>query len=728
MLSALVTAGMPFLCLAAEPMQGEQVEMTAKADTVEELEPCGDPYVWLEAIDEEKALDWVRAQNAVSTQALATDPIFETLRERFRTIMDSDARIPMATKRGDDLYNFWRDGDHPRGILRRTTLASYRTDDPKWEVVLDVDRLAESENENWVYDGSIPLIPDYDRILVKLSRGGADANVIREFDVITKQFVGDGFRVPEAKSRVSWRDRDHLYLATDFGPDSMSTSGYPLVVKEWTRGTPMTEAHTVYTGDPSDMSVGASVVHDRGRKYEFLLRRMSFRTSELQLLRDGVWVQIAKPEDAEVETFGDWLLLELRSDWAVDGQTYLAGSLIAAPLEDVLTGQPTFEVLFLPTPTTSLAAIDGTRNYLILTILDSVHNRLEKLWVTDQGWQRAAMDVPGLETVSAWGVDSRESDMFWMTRTGFLNPSSLWLGTVGEEAPTLVKHMPSFFDAGGLTVAQHHAVSADGTRIPYFQVCRENLEPSGDHPTLLYGYGGFEVSLLPYYSALAGAGWLEDGGVYVLANIRGGGEFGPRWHQAAIRENRNKAYEDFIAVAEDLIRRGVTSARRLGIRGGSNGGLLVGNMLVQRPDLFGAVVCQVPLLDMQRYHKLLAGASWMEEYGNPDDPAQWEYLQRYSPYHQVRAETDYPRVLFMTSTRDDRVHPAHARKMVAKMKAQGHDVLYYENIEGGHAGAANNDQVAFQEGMVYRFLQQVLAGPCPPQVSDAPPDQVIASP
>ncbi|MBN2163782.1 MAG: S9 family peptidase [Pontiellaceae bacterium] len=670
-----------------------------------------DPYLWLEEVTDESALDWVRQRNAKTEKELEADPAFEAIRKKILTILNSTERIPGIRKYGSFFYNFWRDEQHPCGLWRRTTLEEYRKDAPDWEIVLDLDQLAADENENWVWKGANVLYPDYDRCLVELSRGGADATVIREFDLKQKQFVADGFQLSEAKSNVDWRNRDVLYVGTDFGEGSLTDSGYPRVVKEWKRGTPLSEARLVFEGEAEDVSTSAWVAHDHGQVYEFIHRSITFFTNELFVRRGDEWVRLEKPADAEVSTFGEHLLLRLRSDWAITGRTYPSGALLAIDFEDYLSGSRELTVLFEPTERKSLSDIGQTKNYLLLTELDNVRSRPYAVQFMEGAWIRTPIEVPAFGSVWVRGVDPDESDDYFMTITDFLTPTSLFLGTAGQTGRELLKSLPAFFDTDGLEIQQFETVSNDGTRVPYFQVSRKGLKLDGGNPTLLYGYGGFEVSLQPYYSASVGSAWLERGGVYVLANIRGGGEFGPDWHNAARKENRQRAYDDFIAIAEDLIARKVTSPAHLGIRGGSNGGLLMGVMLTQRPDLFGAISCHVPLLDMLRYNKLLAGASWMDEYGDPDKPEEWAYIRNYSPYHHVFADRDYPRTLFMTSTRDDRVHPGHARKMVARMEEQGHDVLYYENIEGGHGGAANNEQSARMEALAYTFLwKQLSAG------------------
>jgi len=669
-----------------------------------------DPWLWLEDVDSGRALGWVAERNAETERELTALPGYATLRTRLKTILDARDRIPYAGHHDGRFYNFWRDADHERGIWRRTTLAEYRKPAPAWETVLDLDALARLENENWVWAGVSFLEPHGTRCLVSLSRGGGDAHVVREFDVATLSFVDGGFTLPEAKSSVGWVDADTLFVATDFGPDSMTESGYPRIVKAWKRGTHLEDAALVYEAQEDDLSVSAWHDPTPGHERQFVLRQIDFYSSEL-FLRDpasGQLEPIDKPLDANAFALRDQFIVELRSDWTLGDRTWPQGALLAIAFDRFLEGSRDFDVLFEPSPTTSLDGIAATRGALFLTILDNVKNRIIEWQRADGRWQRRDVDAPGMGALHVAAVDEYESDHAFLTVTDFLTPSSLYLIEAGRDGRELLKSMPAFFDASPYAVSQFTAQSPDGTHVPYFVVMRKDAPLDGTHPTLLYGYGGFEVSLTPFYSGTTGEAWLAQGGVYVLANIRGGGEFGPRWHQAALKENRQKAFDDFLAVAEDVIRRGITTPPHLGIMGGSNGGLLVGAALTQRPDLFGAVACQVPLLDMRRYHELLAGASWIGEYGDPDDPDEWDYIARYSPYHNVSPDRQYPRVLFTTSTRDDRVHPGHARKMAARMRDQGHDVLYWENTEGGHAGAANNEQTATMWALTYAFLLREL--------------------
>jgi prolyl oligopeptidase len=689
---------------AATPAQIKVAEAIATTKAVSD----NDPYLWLEDVSGEKALAWAREQNAVTTKILEASPVFSPIQEKLLTILDSKERIPNVVKYGKYYYNFWKDDQNIRGLWRRTSLEEYKKAKPAWETVLDLDKLAAGEKENWIWEGAQVLYHDYDRALIQLSRGGADAMVVREFDLTAKDFVKDGFTLPEAKSDVAWRDRDSLYVGTDFGPGSMTTSGYPRFVKEWKRGTPITAARTIFEGKVTDVGDSGSVVHDHGQTYEFISAKPTFFSEEVSLRRGDKLIAIDKPADAVLSTYGTNMMLRLRSDWKVAGKSYTAGTLLSQNFDSYLKGERKFDILFQPTERKSLDSITDTKNYLILTELDNVNSRPYLLSLKDGNWTRTKMDAPAIGSVSIEGIDSDESDDYFITVTNFLTPSSLYIGTAGQPGRQLLKHLPEFFQTSGLEIQQFDAKSKDGTLVPYFQVGQKGLKLDGNNPTLQYGYGGFENSLLPRYESLRGSAWLERGGVYVVANIRGGGEFGPKWHNAARKENRQNAYDDFIAVAEDLTARKVTSAKHLGIEGRSNGGLLMGVMLTERPDLFGAVHCGSPLLDMHRYNHLLAGASWMDEYGDPDKAADWAFISKYSPYQNIQHDKIYPPILITTSTRDDRVHPGHARKMAARLKEQGHKVLYYENIEGGHGAAANNKQVAFMEALAYTFLWKEL--------------------
>ncbi len=689
-------------------MTAEQTDTTAPTADA-------DPRLWLEDVEGDDALAWVRERNAQTTSTLAATEEFTSTQAALRGVLDSDAKIPDVSKIGDHLYNFWKDSTHVRGLWRRTTLESYRTDEPEWETVLDVDALGETEGESWVWHGASILRPAYRKALVSLSRGGSDADVTREFDLATKEFVAPedgGFYRPESKGDLAWVDDDTVYVFTDTGEGSMTSSGYPRVARRWHRGTPLESATVLYEGRTDDMYISAFRSHTPGFVRDFVARSLAFYSNELYVLAaDDSLTKIDVPDSAEVGFRREWLLVELRDDWTVGGTTFTSGSLLATGFDDFLAGGRDFTVLFEPDESTSLAGATWTEHHLVLNVLADVKNRLHVLTPPADGagpWERSEMlGAPKIGTVAVRAVDVDASDDVWLVATDYLTPTTLSIATVGQE-PELLKSMPVFFDADGLTVEQHFATSDDGTKVPYFLVRRADLALDGTAPTLLYGYGGFEISLTPGYSGGLGRAWLEQGGVYAVANIRGGGEYGPRWHQLALQENRHRAYEDFSSVAKDLVTRGITSRAHLGVQGGSNGGLLTGNMLTQYPELFGAVVIQVPLLDMKRYSHLLAGASWMAEYGDPDDPAQWEFIQTFSPYHLFDADREYPPVLFTTSTRDDRVHPGHARKLAAAMIEAGKDVTYYENIEGGHGGAANNEQASFMQALAYRFLWERL--------------------
>ncbi|WP_082281922.1 prolyl oligopeptidase family serine peptidase [Mycobacterium colombiense] len=667
-----------------------------------------DPYLWLEDVTGDEALDWVRARNE-PTLARFRDENFERMRTEALEVLDTDARIPYVVRRGEHLYNFWRDAANPRGLWRRTTLDSYRTETPEWDVLIDVDELGRADGEKWVWAGAGVIYPEYTRALVSLSRGGSDASIVREFDMLTRQFVDDGFELPEAKSQVSWADPDTVLVGTDFGPGSLTDSGYPRVVKRWRRGTPLAEAETVFEGARSDVNVVASTSRVPGYERTLIGRALDFWNEEVYELRGSELIRIDAPTDASVSPHREWLLIELRSDWSLGEDTYTAGSLLAANYDEFLAGTAQLQVVFEPDEHTALNHYAWTKGRLLIVSLADVASRVEI--VTPGDWRREP--VAGIPAATNTVVVSADDtgDEFFLDSSGFDSPSRLMRGTDDGKLEQ-IKSAPGFFDAENISVTQNFATSQDGTSIPYFVVRPGGPQASdGPAPTLLYGYGGFESSNTPGYSGVLGRLWLARGGTYVLANIRGGGEYGPGWHTQAMREGRHKVAEDFAAVATDLVDRGITTVAQLGAQGGSNGGLLMGIMLTQYPERFGALVCSVPLLDMKRYHLLLAGASWVAEYGDPDNPDDWAFISEYSPYQNISATRRYPPVLMTTSTRDDRVHPGHARKMTAALEAAGHPVFYYENIEGGHAGAADNEQVAFKSALTYSFLWQMLARP-----------------
>ncbi|MEP1123095.1 MAG: prolyl oligopeptidase family serine peptidase [Ilumatobacter sp.] len=677
-----------------------------------------DDFLWLEDVLGDEALAWVRARNERAESTLFLDPVFERVRVSTLDVLEADDRIAYPSRHGDMVHNFWTDAAHRRGLLRRTTWADYRAGNPVWETILDVDALCEEERESWVFHGSSTRRPDRRRALIELSPGGSDSSVTREFDLVDKRFVPEsegGFVRPVAKGSLTWIDDDTVYVTSDFGAGSLTRSGYPRTVRRWTRGTPIAESEIVFEGDESDVAVGVSVSKVAGFEHHVFERAPDFFTTRTSITRDGRPVEVDVPDDAEVGFHERWIFVSPRSEFTHGEDTLPSGSLLVADIDGFLAGTSPLTTLFTPTDTSALAGYSCTRHFVVLNVMDDVRNSIHVATPpveVDGEWTVAPLEgAPDVWTVSVSAVDSVESNDVWISGSDFLTPDTLFVMSVGDaDAPELLRQAPIRFDADAMAIEQHFATSADGTRVPYFVVGTHQAlaATDGSRPTLLTGYGGFEVPRLAAYSAVIGRSWMGDGGVYALANIRGGGEFGPAWHRAGLRENRPRVYEDFEAVARALIARGITSPDHLGISGGSNGGLLVGNMYVRTPELFGAVVCQVPLLDMERYHLLLAGASWMAEYGDPDEPADWEYLRGYSPYHLVDPEAEYPPILLTTSTRDDRVHPGHARKMAARLEAAGKDVTYWENVEGGHGGAADAAQQATMQALIFTFLRERL--------------------
>jgi len=662
-----------------------------------------DPYLWLEEVSGSEALDWVRARNE-PTLAELCDAQFERMRIEALEVLDTDARIPYVRRRGEYLYDFWRDATSPRGLWRRTTLDSYRTDSPDWEVLIDVDELGRGDGQKWVWAGASVIEPEHTLALINLSPGGSDAVVVREFDMLTREFVADGFELPEAKSEVGWDDPDTVLVGTDFGPDSLTESGYPRILKRWRRRTPLTDAATIFEGSRTDVSAGGSTDRTPGFERTFVGRSIDFWNRQRYQLRGSELISIDVPTDASsLSIHREWLLIDLRTDWSVGANTYRAGSLLAANYDEFIAGTRELQVIFEPDEHTCLHQYAWTRDRLVLVTLADVASRVEI--VSPGTWRREPISgiPPATNTVIVAADDT--GDEFFLDSSGFDTPSRLLRGT--DAGPLeQIKSAPAFFDAETLDVRQYFATSEDGTSIPYFVV--RSRDASGPGPTLLGGYGGFETSLTPGYSGVLGRLWLARGGTYAMANIRGGGEYGPGWHTQAMREGRHKVAEDFAAVADDLVNRGITTVEQLGAQGGSNGGLLMGIMLTKYPEKFGALVCDVPLLDMKRYHLLLAGASWVAEYGDPDNPDDWAFISEYSPYQNISTGHNYPPVLMTTSTRDDRVHPGHARKMTAALEAAGQRAWYYENIEGGHAGAADNEQIAFKSALGYSFLWRML--------------------
>ena len=667
-----------------------------------------DPYMWLEDVDSERSMEFVNQHNTGSVDVLNKLPTYQPIYDKCLEIYNSTDRIVYPTTYGDFIYNFWQDKEHVRGIWRRSPKADYIAGNPKWEILMDIDAMSEADGVKWVYKGAAGLYPKYDRFLVSLSNGGGDAVVIKEFDVNKKAFVENGFTVEEAKGGVSYIDENTVIISTDFGPGSMTTSGYPSQAKVWKRGTALKDATLIYTGDINDVGAWGGVMRDGAKAYTIISRAITFYTSETYVWMDNKAVKLELPEDAESNGFiNNQYIIALKSDWTVRGVTYKQGDLISLDFTELLKGVYQIQLIYRPDEFSSISGVSATKNKLLLELISNVNGELYVYTFSQNVWTKEKVKAPEYGKISV--VDADEfSDKYYFNFANFLTPTTLYYADAASGDVKPIKSLPAYFDGSKFKVEQFKATSADGTLVPYFIVSSKTAANNGHNPTLLYAYGGFESSSLPFYSGTVGTAWLERGGVYVLANIRGGGEYGPKWHQAGLKEKRQNVYNDFHAVAEDLIKRKITAPEHLGIMGGSNGGLLMGVSFTQRPDLYKAVVCQVPLLDMERYNKLLAGASWMGEYGNPDIPEEWAFIKKYSPYHNLKENAAYPEVFFTTSTRDDRVHPGHARKMVAKMESMGYKVYYYENIEGGHAGASTNEQRAKSAALEYSYLWMKL--------------------
>lgn len=671
-----------------------------------------DTFLWLEEIEAPKSLAWVQEQNTKSDKALSVSEQFQRLQKDTLAILEAKDKIPSGMMMKNSIINFWRDEVHVRGLLRSATLQEFQKKNPRWVSILDIDVLSKKEKENWVYKGINCLEPDYIKCMVTLSRGGKDASVEREFDMKRRQFVDKGFVVQEAKTDVTWVDKDTLLVATDFGPGSLTDSGYPRFVKLWKRGTPLEKAKTVFEVNTKDVRAGAIRNVHRDSVQIVLQKAIDFFNTEESVLDIKTLKSqpIPKPQGAEMMGyFEGQFIYKVQHPWSFAGKDYIPGALMAisqtAAGKELQANQ--VQLIFSPKENQSVQQILALKNKFVFSILEDVKS---KVFVTEKnkdGWQEATLlrlNDGGAVNLSA---STDEKDFFMYLYENFNQPSALWSYDF-KGSPQKLKSLPDRFDASDLQIDQNFATSKDGTKVPYFLVYKKGTRFDGTAPTLQYGYGGFMVSQGPQYNPIVGKLWLEKGGVYVVANIRGGGEYGPRWHQAVLKQNRQKAYDDFIAVSEDLIQRKITSPARLAIRGGSNGGLLVGAVMTQRPDLYGAVLCWVPLLDMMRYSQLLAGASWMGEYGDPTDVEMKKVILKYSPYQNVFADRKYPPVLFVTSTKDDRVHPGHARKMAAKMIEQKHFVMYYENTEGGHGASANFKQMAKLTALQYEFLLQTI--------------------
>ncbi|WP_363317646.1 prolyl oligopeptidase family serine peptidase [uncultured Erythrobacter sp.] len=700
--------------LAAAMTIGATTPATAEAhnETAPIPGPEEDPYIWLEEARSDEALAWVEAENARTLGVLEADPRFETLKGEALAILDSEDRIPFVSFRPDGLYNFWQDRENPKGLVRRTTLESYQTDDPEWETILDIDALAAAEGKEWVYKGSSCLPPALSRCMIALSDGGEDATILREFDTSTKNFVEGGFAI-EHKSQggVSWIDENTLLVGRDFGEGTLTDSEYPFTTRVWVRGTDLANAPEVFRGESSDVSAGAYLLRDSDDVVHAMIgyRGISFHEREYFVSVNDDWIKLDLPAKANPYGIVDGhLLFSTDVDWEVDGQTFPADSLIAVDLEEWKADPNGAAKTLVWAPQERQTKRGGaiTANALYVGLLDNVVGKVLEFNFEDGAWVSKQVALPDNATVGI-AASSDETDQIMFTVTGFLEPTTLYYSD-GSSDPVVLKTSPERFDAAGMEVEQHEATSADGTKIPYFIVKPAGMEMSGDTAVLMTGYGGFQVPRLPGYLGSTGKMWLERGGAYVLANLRGGGEFGPGWHQTAIRENKQRTWDDFIAVGEDLVARGYTSPEHLGIQGGSQGGLLVGTAITQRPDLFGAAIVQIPLFDMLRYHVIGRGASWIGEYGDPRIPEQRAWIDGYSPYQMIEEGVDYPTPFLWASTADDRTHPAHARKGAARFAEQGHDYYYFEDTVGGHSGGVDNEQRAKIQALQYIYLMQQL--------------------
>ena len=671
-----------------------------------------DAHLYLEEVLGERALTEVRAWNDRSLKRLTSDPRFAKMEADVLAIVNSKDKIPYGSYRQGKVQNFWQDEIHVRGVWRRTSLNSYMTANPEWETVLDIDALAEAEDKNWVYKGNSCLEPERELCMVTLSAGGKDASLQREFNSKTKSFVEGGFVTRESKGGSSWLDKDTQIVGIDFGEGTMTESGYPMTARLWKRGTKLDEAVEFFRGEKSDVSAGAGAFERAdGSREIFAYRGLTFYDSETYWIprKDGVFqapVKLPIPTKASAGAeFKGQMLLSINEDW----REFKSGDLLSFSFDDFMkTGKiETVHLVIRPDERSSLGGYGVTKDKILMSVMRDVTSTIFSYDWDGTKWTSKPLDFPANGSIGVTSSDDKETLAF-VNSTSFLTPSTLWAYDTATGKKTKAKALPDWFDASNMIAEQQFATSKDGAKVPYFIVRSKKTKLDDKNPTLLYGYGGFEVSMTPGYSASMGKLWLEQGGVYVLSNIRGGGEYGPKWHQAGLKTNRQVIYDDFIAIAEKLIADKVTSPKHLGIEGGSNGGLLTGVMFTQRPDLFGAVISSVPLLDMLRYDKLLAGASWVGEYGSPADPVEGAFLKSISPYHNVKPGVKYPEIFFLTSTKDDRVHPGHARKMAKRLEDMGYDFLYYENIDGGHSAAANLKETARRLTLQYTYLLQKL--------------------
>ena len=671
--------------------------------------PDDDPYLWLEEIDGKGALAWVETQNAATLTRFG-DQRFAADRDALAAIFDRPDNIPLIARRGARVFNFWKDAAHPRGLWRTTTLDSYRREPPEWGILLDLDALAAKEGEDWTWSGAATIHGTHDRAMLMLSRGGADAVVLREFDLPARDFVPEGFTLPEAKGGAAWLDLDTLLLSSASGEGMTTSSGYARTVRLWRRGTDPLAATVIFETQAHHMAVGAGVDRESAEERLEFVDRIGFFDAVVWIGdRTGPKTRIDVPTDASVEWHRGWLAVKRRTPWTVGGETHPPDTVLGISLAAFLAGDRRFTKLFEPAERRALQGFFWSGGRLVLSILDDLKPVFEVLTPSDASWSRDRITgLPDIGVAHAWSLDVRTEESngdLLASAQDPLTPPSLYL-VPPLAAPQLLKRAPQAFDPVGLVMTRHEAVSEDGTRIPYVQVGPPGH--TGEAPVHLSGYGGFGISQLPYYNSAVGKLWLERGGTGVVANIRGGGEFGTAWHDAGRREKKRLSHDDFAAVAADLVRRGVTRPGRIAAEGGSNGGILITNMLTRYPERFGALFCTIPLIDMRRYAKLHAGASWIAEFGDPDDPADWEFLAGISAYHAAVPGRSYPPILIATSRRDDRVHPGHARKMAAKLQVMGYEAYFYEPAAGGHGYGKDNAERAAFTALGYNFLRRAI--------------------
>lgn len=672
-----------------------------------------DPYVWLEDWTGPRAMQWVEAENKATTAAFQSDPRYPDYHAKALAIASAKDRIAMPMLIHGRIYNFWRDGDHPQGIWRWTSEADYARDRPNWTTVLDLDALSKAEGRKWVWKGASILDPDERLALVNLSDGGEDAVSLREFDLTTGQFVAGGFDIPTSKQNEGWLDKDTILLARDWGEGTMTKSGYPFVVKALRRGEPLNAAREIYRGEAGDQ-VGTfpQILSDgAGNRAAFLYRGVTFFGNETYLVTGQGVRKLPLPTKSNLQGMVDGqVLIQTSESWTSGGVTVPAGALASVPLAALQSGAPLRpRILFAPTPRQSIDGVAATKGHVILAYNDNVRGRVMVLTPGRDAWTQRPVTLPDNATISIAST-SEHNDKAYLSVAGFLAPTTLWAMDAAAPAPQQVKAMPARFDASGLAVDQFEATSSDGTKIPYFIVHRKDMKADGSTPTIMTAYGGFEIPMTPSYAAIMGKLWLERGNSFVLANIRGGGEFGPAWHEAGLKTKRQIIYDDFAAVAKDIFARKLSSPRRFGIYGGSNGGLLMGVEFNQHPDLWNGVVIQVPLLDMIRYEQIAAGASWVDEYGSVSVPAEKAFLQTISPYANIRKGVAYPAPYIWTTTKDDRVGPQHARKFAARLKEYGIPYHFYEDTAGGHSGDADIEQGARLQAMQMVYFGQRLEG------------------